>query len=671
MINLIEEEKANAKLLYLFEPDLFNHLKMINESSSDGSGEKKAEGVIKKTIKSIFKALKSVFIKFIFVVALTFLLIITSIELDFIVMVKKAFAGVIFGAAFKMYIERGLNAAVNANVNLAFKTRDFLVDNKFYDKIDLYNLKAFKTEKDKKGREVTKKVDILDALEKISIQPNKFGFEAKKLRQQFEPDFYGKISTQVGISNWFGLKTIFDYLFGKAKRIQDYLSDLIALIVSIFKNEKVQFAENLKLKKQIKKLIYFKENILNVKKRKKEFFYEEVIKSDTGVGFTFGNNLKLFNFKFKINNSVVNVDSITKKITVVGDDFVSIYKKIFPDKNITTPEYSFQSVEDMQQLQTFFSNKQKNVQTQQAQQSQEQEQISVKNNKAVTTANKNEIEEVLPLNKISPTSDDDMSDKNMPKIGEDIKNKPPVLKYQIIHKVVKSGMSTYFIMALILIMALAGTFFSGGGSTAVAASIEAGKASLDSGASAIDAISSAIESGKSTKDAIDAAKEAMDAKELAENAANLKGLNVIGNFISKTFDIDAKTVLGWLGWTSLGAGLTYPALKAYISKMTADDILETIDKVENNSEVKKLITNTSGNIESAINKTDNQNNKKEKKEGFISKTIKKVKNVFGSSPTNDSFDYTYKKELLYDESYIVNEYFKLEDKLYKTKKFHS
>ena len=65
MINLIEEEKANAKLLYLFEPDLFNHLKMINESSSDGSGEKKAEGVIKKTIKSIFKALKSVFIKFI------------------------------------------------------------------------------------------------------------------------------------------------------------------------------------------------------------------------------------------------------------------------------------------------------------------------------------------------------------------------------------------------------------------------------------------------------------------------------------------------------------------------------------------------------------------------------------------------------------------------------
>ena len=663
MINLIEEEKASAKLLYFFEPDFINHLKMINESSSDGSGEKKAEGIIKKTIKSIFKALKSVFIKFIFVVALTFLLIITSIELDFLVLVKKAFAGVIFGSAFKMYIERGLNAAVNANVNLAFKTRDFLVDNKFYDKIDLYNLKAFKTEKDKKGKEITKKVDILEALEKIAIRPDKFGYEAKKLREQFEPDFYGKISTQVGISNWFGLKTIFDYLFGKAKRIQDYLSDLIALIVSIFKNEKVQFAENLKVKKQIKKLIYFKENILNVKKRKKEFFYEEVINSNYNAGFNFGNNLKLFNFKIKIDNNLVNIDSVAKKITVTGDNFTSVYKKIFPGKNITTPEYSFESNEDMQQLQAFFSNKKINVQNQQA-----QNQTGMEDNKAMTVK-KDETEENLPISEITPVTDDAVADKNIPKIGEDIKNKPPVLKYQIIHKVVKSGMSTYFIMALILIMALAGTFFSAGGSAIVASSVEAGKAVLDSGGGAIDAVSAAIESGKSTKDAIDAAKEAMDAKDLAEQAANKKGLNVIGNFISKTFDIDAKTVLGWLGWTSLGAGLTYPILKSYISKMTANDILETIDKVENNGEVKKLIVNTSGNIEGAINKTDNENNKKEKKEGFISKTIKKVKNVFGSSPANDSFDYTYKKELLYNENYIVNEYFKLEDKLYKTKKF--
>jgi hypothetical protein len=676
MINVIEEEKASAKLLYLFEPNLFNHLKMINESGSDGDSAK-SENFIKKMIKNIFKVLTRTFMKFGFVIILTFFLIITFIEMDFFVMVKKAFASMLFKDAFSRAQNRGLNVFTDQNQLTNIKTANFLLDNKLYDEVDVKKRLAYK-KVNENGKIVTKKVDFIKALKLVSMRPNKIGLEAKKLSDEYQLSLTGKIASNFNMYNWFGLKVIFDYLYKKAEMIQNYLSDIISLIISIFKNEKVQFSENLKAKKYFKKLIYFKENILNAKKNKKYFFYEELAtamtankKNENIGGIDFLNNLKLHKMTIKVDDSIVDIDGFSKKIKIEGSNFKDTYKKIFPQNNITTNEYNFSTEKDFQELKNFlFSGS-----TQQNKDNQ-------------TTNNVEKIDDAEPVSEIERIGDNEteikkdkinssekistkvLSDKEIPDISGDVKNKPPVLKYQIIHKVIKSGLSTYFIMSLILIMALMGTIFSGGTTTVMSASIEAGKAALDSGAGAMDALSASIEGGKNAKEAIEASIETLKlSKETADQADQVKtGMQVVGDFISKGLNIDANKVIGWLGWTSLIGRPTYPMLKGYISKMTADEIVETIERTDNNSEVKKIVSNTTNNIEQTINKIDKENEKKQKKEGFISKTIKKVKNVFSNS-TNDSFDYQYKRELLYNENYIVNEYFKLENKMYKTKNF--
>ena len=676
---LIEREKTSAKLLYLFDPDLCDFLKLKNLNESE-NGDNKSKSFISKMMNSIGSAIGKIALKFGFIAILTFLLIITFIEPDIVGLIQKAFVSAFIdnaiGSSAKDLKEQTQDVLLDDTIAEDEKNiKNFLIKNNFSDvnfeeeddsKYSLGSCKQIIL--DDKGKiKSEKKIDIKEAFKILSKNPET-AVEAK-LYQDLSLNFFGKLSKSVASNfskdNWFGLKIIVNFLLKKAENIQKYLSDLLSTIISIFSRKKTKINEHF-VNKQIKKINYFNEKYLNRINKKDKIFYENfnkkhkknsVYNENFSLPFFKDKSFAMANVSYEINGNLMNINSMLKKITINGPNYQKTFKQIFPEKNIQNNEYAWGN-DEWESIKNYIENNYKttdaegnkneiknNSETDRKTETIDDEKIKNKNDVKIDK----EIEDVKNISDAKKTTDtenvSDIKNVNDAEIDKVSESKPSVFSLTFIQKIIKSNISKYFIIGLILIIATAGTIFSGGATTQLSAAQQA----LETASAANDAAAVA----EATKN-IENAQKALD-------AVNSGGKGAISEFITGKFGIDTKTILGWLGWTQLGAGVTYPVLKAFIENMTVEDLSETINKAEKNSTAKKVISDGVENLKSQTDKS--------KKQGLVSKTVNKVKNIFGfgkkKEEQNDSYVYKNQQELLYNENYIMQEYFKIENKLKK------
>ena len=119
----------------------------------------------------------------------------------------------------------------------------------------------------------------------------------------------------------------------------------------------------------------------------------------------------------------------------------------------------------------------------------------------------------------------------------------------------------------------------------------------------------------------------------------------------------AGKMLALLGWGAAGSGFGYIFLKKYIESTTAKMLSDGMENAEKNS------SKLENEITPALDQIKTIAEKSEKKTSFVGK----AKNFMGigKKPINDNYSYKNKKELLYNENYIMEEYFKIEKKLKK------
>ena len=672
-INL-KEEKVSAKLLYLFDSDLYYRKKLYMESES---GDKSS---FLSTVKKIFSFIGSILTRFAFVGFLAFLVITSVLTTDSFSFILGAVMGIVFGTGIanvtnvlkSLGVEgtiKKINELLKEN---GYKEVDFLkVIGVCYKNSESINLnEAIKEALDideknnfdnKKLKKIIKNLDSREEIEeklldlikdensniisyleshgfkKISVEDyvvfdnankktlltkifdnleNRYSYKEynpekvqsiQALRSNLELKTFGNLLTK---KSGFGLKSLMNYLNNKAKTVQKYLSELLMLIISIF-NPKTYSECNKTVKKEIRKIKFFLENYLKVDNKKNIFYEEKKSKEIYNENFTLpfskagnpGNAIKII---YRVNNHKIIINSILNEISIIGSNANDMWKQIFPNKNITGESYKWQKGE-WNIIKKYIENSNANK-TENTNQEENNNLNNKKNQEKIEDLNKEDLvnkEKDENLKSEEEEEDSDNLDDN------DIKNKKEEKVDQSIIKkktsylmLMKKGIESTPVRYLIIGIIIAIPFLSLGTSTAVD----------------------------------------MKAKFSA---------SVLGELISK--------ITSWLGWgtafTSTFIGLGYIGVKKYIEKMNKKMLSDSIENAGKNSSQLENI------IKPALGKIENIAEKKEKKTGIIDK----AKNFFGMNKKeiNDSFKYKNKKELLYNENYIIQEYFKIEKKLKK------
>jgi hypothetical protein len=611
-LSALEKEKVSVKLLYLFEPSLVNQYQMINEAEDETMAENFAKTFIKKVLSAVGKFM----VKFLFIAIIAFLLILITVEYDIFMLIAKALGLAVIGTYVGDKVSSGVTKATDYLMGQynQDETRmvKLLLENNFkeinFDEEEDYIFGSCIQIENEKGEKVNKKMSVKDAIVILTkSKDKKTAKEANSIYEDIMLSAKGKIKRKFSSYNWFGLKNILTYLQKKSETIQGYLSSLVKLIISIFSSKNLNESKKI-IKKQLKKMIFFNERYL--KNKKTEFFYNE--------NYIYPNTkkrLKSIIATFTTNDGQeFKINTINK--TISADK--NLLKKIFGNNNIESDTYTWNKNE-YKLIKSFIENNVNNKET---------NQINNVQNKTQTVSNKKE--------QIKNETD------NLKEFDKINSSKPSIFSLKIINSMINSSISKYLIIGLIIVIAVLGTATTMGGSAAA----EKAKIAAEAGAQA---------AGLSVEAIAEAGKQAAEAA--MEEA---KG----GNFI---FFI--QKCIKWLGWpASLGAGLTYAALNGYIKKLTVGELSQTIKTAENNKEAQNTLKNGIDKVENIIKKEEKTKNNKE---GFLSKTVNKVKNIFGSKKetTNDSYQYIRNKpEILYNEDYIMNEYFKIENKI---KRSHS
>lgn len=619
-LSSLKKEKASVKLLYLFEPSFLNQIKIINESENAEAAEKFSKTFIRKILDAVGKFS----LKFGFILVIALLLVLITIEYDIFMLIAKAMGMAVITPYLKSKSNK-LGSKAADMISLKFKqdaTRisKILTDNG-YTEIDFADTEKYLYGSciDEEGRKIAVRRAI------INLSKSKNRDTAKEAKDIFDTIIdtgkgseLRRIKDNFSVSNWFGFKNILTYLETKAKTIQGYLSSLLKIIISIFSSKNLNEGKKI-IKKQLKKIKFFNENILNKKNEINIFYNENIATAISGK--------RNYNFiaNYLINDKKITINTINN--TINSDD-ENIIGQIFQNKNLKTKNFAFKP-EEYEIIKSFIKNEKTN-----------NDEIDTQNIKnADVKNNKNTIEKTNTL-----SSNQENNEKNdLTKLDQIDAKKPSVFGLKLINSMINSSISKYLIIGLIVVIAVLGTATTMGGSAAAEKAKLAAEASAEAAGLSAEAI----------------AEAGQKAAETAMNEA--KG----GNFI---FFI--QKCIKWLGWpASLGASLTYASLKGYMEKLTAGDISKSIENVEKNEEVKNTFDDGIKKVEKIIKK--DEKNKNKKNEGFLSKTFKKVKNIFGSKKetTNDSYQYIRNKtEILYNEDYIMNEYFKIENKI---KRSHS
>lgn len=580
--SVLEKEKVSVKLLYLFEPSLVNQYKMINEAEDETAAENFTKSFIKKVLSTVGKFM----VKFTFIAVIAFLLILITVEYDIFMLIAKALGMAVIGTYIGDKISSGVTKATDYligqyNIDEARMNKLLLSNN--FEKINFddedYLFGSCVQIKNEKGEKINEKMSVKDAIVMLTkSKDKKTAEEANSIYENIMLSAKGKIKRKFSSYNWFGLKNILTYLQKKAETIQGYLSSLVKLIISIFSSKNLNESKKI-IKKQLKKMIFFNEKYLS-NKNTQNFYNENYIYPNTkrkikNIIATFITN---DGEEFKIN-------TINKTITADKN----LLKKIFNDDNIESDTYTWNKNE-YKAIKSFIENNVSNGEVNQKggtrsttqTVSGKEEQIENKKEQTGATASKTETKNLEELDKINPS-------------------KPSVFGLKIINSMINSSISKYLIIGLIVVIAIIGTATTMGGSAAAEKAKIAAEASAQAAGLSADAIA---EAGQK------AAETAME---------QAKG----GSFL---FLIQRG--IKWLGWpASLGAGLTYAALSGYIKKLTAGEISQSIKKAETSTDAKETLTGGIDKVENIIKKEDKKENKKE---GFLSKTIKKVKNIFGS-----------------------------------------
>lgn len=571
----LEKEKISAKLLYLFEPSLVDYLENINEETSS-----KTLDFAVSFVKKIFSGILSIINKFFFIALLVLLLICISLEPDILTLIAKAFSSAFIGKTFSHGFSKGATVVTDLltdAVETDKKAITKLLEDNGFNEVDLdadseeFPFGICVQEKDKDGKKINKKMSVKEALDYLRLNGDDNVSPKAKLYYDMQLSLVGKIGDNFSKFNWFGLKFVVNYLEGKAKNIQNYVSDIILIIISIFKSSKKTVNE--KFEKQMKKIMFFNEHFL--KEKKKNFYYENY--------FLPHSKIPVVDFvgTYVVGDNRVNVNTLSNSIQsgnekILTDIFKkpvgSSYKwdkneydmiKSYLEKNIKKPENIDFNKDDK-----------------------EQEKVDIEKNNTDDMGAEN--------------VEKDTQQENVPT------KKPSIFSLKAMETVIKSSIVKYMIIGLIIVVAIVSTFSTGGLSSLFSLKLDFIKS------------------------------------------------------ISQMLPLDTETIVKWLGWPlSLASVPTYMAIKKYVSSLTAEEVSQTIEKADNNEKAKETV---SKNLE-ILKKSTKNASKEEKSGGFIDKTKKFF--GFGKKPQNDSFTLKNKKELLYNENYIFDEYFNIEKKLNK------
>ena len=604
-LSALEKEKVSVKLLYLFEPSLVNQYQMINEAEDETVAENFAKTFIKKVLSAVGKFM----VKFLFIAIIAFLLTLITVEYDIFMLIAKALGLAVIGTYVGDKVSSGVTKATDYlmgqyNQDEA-RMAKLLLENNFkeinFEEEEDYIFGSCIQIENEKGEKVNKKMSVKDAIVILTkSKDKKTAKEANSIYEDIMLSAKGKIKRKFSSYNWFGLKNILTYLQKKAETIQGYLSSLVKLIISIFSSKNLNESKKI-IKKQLKKMIFFNERYL--KNKKTEFFYNE--------NYIYPNTkkrLKSIIATFTTNDGQeFKINTINK--TISADK--NLLKKIFGNNNIESDTYTWNKNE-YKLIKSFIENNVNNKET---------NQINNVQNKTQTVSNKKEQIKNETDNLTDKTENETDNLKEFDKINS---SKPSIFSLKIINSMINSSISKYLIIGLIIVIAVLGTATTMGGSAAA----EKAKIAAEAGAQA---------AGLSVEAIAEAGKQAAEAA--MEEA---KG----GNFI---FFI--QKCIKWLGWpASLGAGLTYAALNGYIKKLTAGELSQTIKTAENNEEAQNTLKNGIDKVENIIKKEEKTKNNKE---GFLSKTVNKVKNIFGSKKEITKKETT-KKETFDKNNYLNN-----------------
>jgi hypothetical protein len=625
-LSSLEKEKVSVKLLYLFEPSFVNHHKVINEAKDETGSKSFSKNFIDKILSAVGKFMA----KFSFIVVIVFLLALITVEYDIFMLIAKAL-GMAVGRA---YIGKKTSQVTSGGVDFftgkynkdGERIKDILTKNNFkeinFDETE-FRFGSCVQVKNEKNETVNKKISVKDAIVILTKSKDKeTAKEANSIYEDIMLSAKGKVKRKFSAYNWFGLKNILTYLQKKAETIQGYLSSLVKLIISIFSSKNLNESKKM-IKKQLKKIIFFNENYLKNKK-------ENIIFNENYIYPSTKKRLKNIIATFTTNdNKELKINTINKTITADKD----LLKKIFNNNSIESDIYSWDKKEYIL-IKSFIENNVSNKKNQVVSTNKEQ-------NTEENDVEKTDLSQSETNNKKTNLSQSETDDKNLQDLNKVDTSKPSVFSFKIINSMINSSIAKYLIIGLIVIIAVLGTATTMGGSAAAEKAKFAAEAAAEASGLSAEAI----------------AEAGQKAAETAMNEA--KG----GNFM---FFI--QKCIKWLGWpASFGAGLTYGVLKGHMEKLTAGELSQTIKNVEKNSDAKNTINDGIEKVKKMVNEDESR----EKKEGFLSKTVNKVKNIFGSKKetVNDSYQYIRNKpEILYNEDYIMNEYFKIENKI---KRSHS
>jgi hypothetical protein len=694
-INL-NEEKISAKLLYLFDSEFYYKRNIYMESESND------KGVFLSTIKKIFSFIGSILKRFAFVAFLAVLIISAVITGDQWSFIGSVILGIILGTgaveATKHLKSRNIEE-VMSEINSLLKENDhkeidfistkgicyknselIYLSEAIKDCLDkdeennFDNKKLKKIIKNLKDREEIeeKLTDSLNVEEsnaigyleshgykKISVEDfitldkankktllSKFfdDLEQKYAYKEYNKEKLEKIqnlksnlslnktfANVVSKKNAFGLKTIMNYLNSKAKNVQNMLSDLLMLIISIF-NPKTYAESNLTVKKEIRKIKFFLENYL---KNDKNVFYEEKKPEFYNENFNLpfskiGNPGNVIKITYRVKNHKISINSITNQVSIYGPNSASLWKEIFPDKSIEGESYRWQkgewsiirkyiensnTVNEINNSENIDNKKNTNLKD-----SVDDIDNSQKNDDKLNNDNTEEKDNKTEDNEIENDKDKTLENSkeeekeqidNKEEVGnkEDDKVDAATVKSKTSYLLLmKKGIESTPVRYLIIGIIIALPFLFG-------------------------------------------------KIKLATSAATTS-LGPIASNITKL----TTSIVEWLGWRTIfvssAAGLGYIGIKSYLEKMNKKMLTDGMENAQkNSSKLESVIT-------PALNEIQVAAEKGEKKKSIFDK----AKNFMGigkKETISDNYQYKNKKEILYNENYIMEEYFKIEKKLKK------
>ena len=165
-INLIEE-KVSAKLLYLFDSDFYYKKKLYMESESENKSS------FLKSIKNIFKFIGSVLTKFSFIGFLIFLIITSVITSDIFSFILSIIIGIILGTGISKLITNGTKAL---GIEGTKKKINELLKENGYKEVDFDKVRGICYKK-------TEVINLNDALKEALDKDEKNNFNNKKLKK--------------------------------------------------------------------------------------------------------------------------------------------------------------------------------------------------------------------------------------------------------------------------------------------------------------------------------------------------------------------------------------------------------------------------------------------------------------------------------------------------------